>query len=315
MPMHTIITNGKMKNAPRTSRTLYFSLALLFILSACLPSALLAQTAMKDQRYKVAVVDLMILKRQKLGAFQLAKDIGADGVEVDMGGLGSRETFDNQLAVDSVREQFMKKAGSLDLRICSLAMTGFFAQSFAERPTAIKAVQDCINTMKQMQVKVAFLPLGVKGDLVKYPELRPAIVERLKAVGKLAQEAGVVIGIETALDAKGERKLLRDIGSPAVKSYFNFSNALKNNRDLVKELKTLGKKYIVQIHCTDDDGVWLQHDPKINMPDVKKALDKMGWKGWLVVERSRDAKEPSNVKKNFGANTAYVKTVFQTSDR
>jgi len=39
----------------------------------------------KDQRYKIAVVDLMILKRQKLGAFQLTKDIGADGVEVDMG--------------------------------------------------------------------------------------------------------------------------------------------------------------------------------------------------------------------------------------
>ncbi|WP_431200008.1 hypothetical protein ACRQ5D_16410 [Mucilaginibacter sp. P25] len=46
----------------------------------------MAQTSSK-QRYKVAVVDLMILKRQKLGAFQLAKEIGADGVEVDMGGL------------------------------------------------------------------------------------------------------------------------------------------------------------------------------------------------------------------------------------
>jgi L-ribulose-5-phosphate 3-epimerase len=78
-------------------------------------------------------------------------------------------------------------------------------------------------------------------------------------------------------------------------------------------LETLGKKYIVQIHCTDDDGVWLQNDPKINMPDVKKTLDKMGWSGWLVIERSRDAKEPKNVKKNFGANTNYVKSVFQNN--
>jgi hypothetical protein len=30
----------------------------------------------------------MILKRQKLGAFKLAAEIGADSVEVDMGGLG-----------------------------------------------------------------------------------------------------------------------------------------------------------------------------------------------------------------------------------
>ena len=162
-----------------------------------------------------------------------------------------------------------------------------------------------------MNVKVAFLPLGVKGDLVKYPELRVPVVERLQEVGKIAAEAGVVIGIETALDAKGERKLLKDIGSPAIKSYFNFSNALKNNRDLESELKILGSKNIIQIHCTDDDGVWLQNDAKINMPAIKKTLDKLKWSGWLVIERSRDAKEPSNVKKNFGANTSYVKSIFQ----
>lgn len=288
--------------------------ALFTVMEICATATpLQAQSTPAAQRYKVAVVDLMILKRQKLGAFQLTKDIGADGVEVDMGGLGNRDTFDNQLAVDSIREQFSGTAKKLDLEICSLAMTGFFAQSFAERPTAVRAVGDCIRTMQQMGVKVAFLPLGVQGDLVKYPELRPAIVARLKEVGKLAREAGVVIGIETALDAKGELALLKEVHSPAIKSYFNFSNALKNGRDLIKEIKLLGGKNIIQIHCTDDDGVWLQHDPKINMPEVKKTLDQMGWRGWLVIERSRDASDPRNVKKNFGANTAYVKQVFQNS--
>lgn len=270
----------------------------------------MAQTSSK-QRYKVAVVDLMILKRQKLGAFQLAKEIGADGVEVDMGGLGDRETFDNQLANDSIRKVFLNKAKELNLEIPSMGMTGFFAQSFAERPTAVKAVTDCINTMKQMGVKVGFLPMGIKGDLVKFPELRPAIVSRLKEVGKIAEKAGVVIGIETALDAKGELLLLKDIGSPAIKSYFNFENAIRNGRDLDKELQILGKKYIIQIHCTNDDGVWLQNDPKINLEHVKATLDKMGWTGWLVIERSRDAKDPRNVKWNFSANTSYVKSIFQ----
>lgn len=271
-----------------------------------------AQTTSK-QRYKVAVVDLMILKRQKLSAFQLAKDIGADGVEVDMGGLGDRETFDNQLANDSIRKVFLSKAKELNLEIPSMGMTGFFAQSFAERPTAVKAATDCINTMKQMGVKVGFLPMGIKGDLVKFPELRPAIVSRLKEVGKIAEKAGVVIGIETALDAKGELQLLKDIGSPAIKSYFNFENAIRNGRDLDKELQILGKKYIIQIHCTNDDGVWLQNDPKINMEHVKATLDKMGWTGWLVIERSRDAKDPRNVKWNFSANTTYVKSIFQAN--
>ncbi len=253
----------------------------------------------------------MILKRQKLGAFQLTKDIGADGVEIDMGGLGQRETFDNQLANDSIRQLFLNKAKELNLEIPSLGMTGFYAQSFPERPTAVKAVEDCIKTMKQMNVKVGFLPLGIKGDLVKYPELRPAVVERLKAVGKIAEEAGVVIGIETALSATEEVKLLKDIGSPAIQIYFNFANPLQNGRDLYKELAILGKDRICQIHCTNKDSVWLQNDPQINMNQVKLVLHKMGWTGWLVIERSRDATDPRNVKKNFGANTAYMKSIFQ----
>ena len=38
------------------------------------------------QRYRIAVCDWMILERQRLGAFPLAKEIGADGVEVEIAG-------------------------------------------------------------------------------------------------------------------------------------------------------------------------------------------------------------------------------------
>jgi L-ribulose-5-phosphate 3-epimerase len=257
----------------------------------------------KGQRYKVALVDLMILKRQKLGAFQLTKDIGADG--------GNRPTFENQLADPAIRQQFLDKAKELNLEICSLAMTGFFAQSFAKRDGVDRMVQDCIDTMKAMNVKVAFLPLGVNSDLTKNPELRPAVIERLKLVAPKAEAAGVVIGIETSLNATEEAKLLDEVGSKAIKSYFNFANALDNGRDVNNELKILGKKRICQIHCSNTDGVWLQNDTKIDLKQVKKTLDKMKWEGWLVIERSRDQKDPRNVKWNFGANTAYVKSVFQ----
>ena len=267
---------------------------------------------MTNHRYKVAVVDLMILKRQKLGAFQLAKDIGADGVEVDMGGLGERETFDNQLTNAATRQQFLDKTRELGLEIPSLAMTGFFAQSFAERPTVPRMIQDCVDTMQAMNVKVAFLPLGVKGDLTQHPELRPAIVERLKLAGKIAEKAGVIIGVETSLSAADDVKLLNDVGSPAIKIYFNFANAIKHGRDVPTELRVLGKDRICQIHATNEDGVWLENDLKIDLVKVRETLDEMDWRGWLVIERSRDAKDPRNVKKNFSANAAYLKRLFQS---
>ena len=268
--------------------------------------------AITSQRYKIAVCDWMILKRQKLGAFQLTKDIGADGVEVDMGSLGTNETFVSAITTDAaLRQQFLDKARELNLEIPSLAMSGFYAQSFAERPTVPRMTQDCIDTMKAMNVKIAFLPLGGRSDLVKHPELRSNVVERLKIIGAQAEKAGVIIGVESELDADSQIKLLDDVGSPAVKIYYNFASAIQNDRNLIKELLRLGRDRLCQIHCTDQDGVWLQDDPKINMQNVKEALDSMGWSGWLVIERSRDAKDPRNVKKNFSANVAYLKSVFQ----
>lgn len=290
------------------NRRQFLNNAAIVAAALLLPKQLLA--ASKEPRYRIAVCDWMILKRQKLGAFQLTKDIGADGVEIDMGGLGNRPTFDSKLGDPVVRQQFLNKAAELNIAISSIAMSGFYAQSFAERPGVDKMVQDCIDTMVQMKVKIAFLPLGVEGDLIKHPELRPAIVERLKAVGMKATQAGVIIGIETALPAAEEVKLLDEIGSPAIRSYFNFSNALQSGRDLYQELRTLGKR-ICQIHCTDTDGVLLQHNPRIDMRKVKRTLDKIGWRGWLVIERSRDANDVRNVKGNFGANTAYLKSIFQ----
>jgi L-ribulose-5-phosphate 3-epimerase len=263
-------------------------------------------------RYKIAVIDLMILKRQKLSAFELSKEIGADGLEVDMGGLGNRDTFESKLADPAAREEYLAKSKETGVEICALAMTGFYAQSFATRPTYKQMVGDCLTTCQQMGVKVAFLPLGIQGDLRQHPELRPAIVQRLKEVGEMAKKAGVIIGIETALDAKGEVELLKEIGSKNIQIYFNFSNPLKEGRDLISEMKILGKKRICQIHCTDEDGVWLENNTRLNMPQVKATLDKMGWRGWLVIERSRDASlSPRMVKENFGANTRYMKQIFQ----
>ncbi len=264
-------------------------------------------------RYKIGVCDWMILKRQRLGALPLTKEIGADGVELDMGSLGQRDTFENALADVKVRKQFQEEAAKLGIEFCSIAMSGFYAQSFAERPTYRQMLADCITTMTQFNVKVAFLPLGVRGDLNLHPELRPAIVERLREVGKMANDAGEVIGIETALDATGEIALLEEIDSPAIRSYFNFANALQNKRDLLAELRTLGKDNICQIHCTDEDGVWLENNKRLDMSAVKKTLDDMLWTGWLVMERSRDAKNGRDVRGNYGANARYLKKIFQPS--
>jgi len=165
--------------------------------------------------------------------------------------------------------------------------------------------------MKNMNVKVAYLPLGTQCNLVKNPELRPEIIKRLRWAGEQVGKIGGVIAIETSLDATEERKLLKEIGSRYIKSSFNFANAADHKRDISAELKILGKKYLAQIHASNTDNVWLQNDKAIDMPKIKKTLDNMNWKGWLIVERSRDVTQVHDVKANYGANVAFLKHIFQ----
>ncbi len=263
-------------------------------------------------RYKIAVCDWMILKRQKIGSFKLVHELNGDGVELDMGSLGKRETFDNKLRDPHFQQLFRETARVFQLEVPSIAMSGFYGQSFLERANYEELVRECLNAMKVMDAKVAFLPLGgIKAGWEGEPALRAEVVKRLKKVGDMAAAEGLVIGIETQLDAKGDVKLLKEIDSFGIKIYFKFQNALENGRDLCKELKILGKKRICQIHCTDTDGVTLRFNERLDMNKVKKTLDKMGWSGWLVVERSRDKDDVHNVRKNYGTNIEYLKEVFQ----
>ena len=265
-----------------------------------------------QQQYRVAACDWMMLKRQKLGEFQLAHDIGADGVEVDMGPLGKREMFDNKLRDPHFRQLFRSTADSLDIAVPSIAMSGFFAQSLLNRDNYKELINDCLNTMDAMGAAIAFLPLGGSGQEWKEPgEARDKMVLRLHEIGEMALQRNKVVAIRTALDARANLLLLKAVNSQGIKIYYNLQDAVDRGLDVYKDLKKLGAKHIAQIHASLTDSVTLDQDPRIDMHKVKCVLDKMKWRGWLVVERSRNANDVRNVRGNFGTNVAYLKEIFQ----
>jgi sugar phosphate isomerase/epimerase len=265
-----------------------------------------------QQQYQVAACDWMMLKRQKLGEFQLARDIHADGVEMDMGPLGKRVAFDNKLREPQFQQLFRHTADSLGIQVPSIAMSGFFAQSFLKRDNYKELIMDCLQTMQVMGAKVAFLPLGGSGDEWKQPGAEhDEMVRRLCEVGEMAVLLGKVIAIRTQFPARANLSLLKEVGSPGIKIYYNLQDAVDQGIDPCQDMKQLGAKNIAQIHASLTDSVTLDEDPRIDMHRVKKTLDKMKWHGWLVVERSRNADDVRNVRGNYGRNVAYLKEIFQ----
>ncbi len=103
----------------------------------------------------------MILKRQKIGSFQLVHELKGDGVELDMGSLGKREKCSITNCVNLISSSyFVKQLRNYNLEVPSIAMSGFYGQSFLDRANYKELVQDCLHAMRVMNTKVAFLPLG-----------------------------------------------------------------------------------------------------------------------------------------------------------
>ena len=211
------------------------------------------------QKYRVAACDWMMLKRQKLGEFQLAKIIGADGIEMDMGPLGKRPQFDNKLRDRHFQQLFRHTADSLGIEVPSVAMSGFFAQSLITRDNWRDLVADCLKTMDVMGAKVAFLPLGGSGREWQTMTGEPynTLVARLHEAGEMARREGKTIALRTGMDARHTKRMLADVDSKGVKAYFNLQDAVDQGLDPSAELRILGRRRIAQIHASLTDSVTL----------------------------------------------------------
>lgn len=273
------------------------------------PSLVMAQ-----ERYHVGVCDWMILKRQKLGAFELARTIGCDGIELDMGGLGNRDAFDNKLRDDSEAARFKHTADSLGIAVGAVAMSGFYAQDLTKKDTYLQLAADCFDTMDKMgNVEVAFLPLGGCGNSWHTDKAkRAAVVKRLHDIGEAAKARGKRVGIDTPLDAKGNLKLLREINSSGIAIFYKWQTIIENGGDICKDMQRLGAANICAIHASNTDSLWLRDDPAVDLPAIRQTLDKMGWSGWLFVERSRNTTMVRNVKMNYGCNVRTLMETFST---
>ena len=214
----------------------------LFCMMVMAPS-----TPLKAQdRYQVGVCDWMVLKRQKLGAFELAKQLGCDGIELDMGSLGQREAFDNKLRDDLEAAHFKRVADSLGVKVGAMAMSGFYAQDLSKKDTYLSLVGDCFDTMDKMGgVRVAFLPLGGCGnDWTTDKQKRAIIVQRLHEIGEAAKLRGKVVGIDTPLDAAGNLRLLKEIKSQGIAIFYKFQTIVEHGWDIGKDLQKLVKEVV-----------------------------------------------------------------------
>lgn len=280
---------------------------------AALGGGILASSAFRvfaaggDRKFKIGACDWSIQNAGNPAAMKMAREIGLDGVEVSFGKPGDK--FDLRLAEN--RATYLSEAKAQGVEIASLAMGVLNQVPYATDAGAEKWVADCIEVMPKLKQKVVLLAFFGNGDIKGKPELQKEVARRLKRIAPKAEAAGVILGIESYLDAGDHMKILDAVGSPAVQVYYDVANMETMGYDVYREIRRLGRDRICQIHCKENG--FLLGEGKIDFTKVKEAVDEIGWQGWLIIEGAVPAGQP--MFQSYVKNQKFLRGLFPTKGR
>ncbi|MBT8038236.1 MAG: sugar phosphate isomerase/epimerase [Verrucomicrobiae bacterium] len=288
---------------------------LLSVLTVAISSAL-GGSALDKKDHPLGVCDWSIGKTQNPEAFDFAEKLGFDGVQVSFNG-GAFDLRDKM-----VRDQFRAKVKETGVGMASLAMGCLNGVPYSSDPNAEKWVSEVLDVMILMEKeakliedqqladrvrpKIVLLAFFGKGDIKNKPDLTAEVIRRLKKVAPKAEKHGLTLGLETWLSADELLKILQAVDSPAVKVYYDVANAHKMGYDIDQEIKKLGTDHICQIHFKEH-GVVLGNG-EIDFLRLKKRIDSIGYKGWIIAEKATDKK--LGIEKSFQLNQQFMRHLF-----
>ena len=253
------------------------------------------------RRFKLGACDWSIGKLGDPAAFDVAKQIGLDGVQVSLGTVAN----DLHLRRPGVQQQYKAATKKTGLEIASLAIGELNSVPYKSDPRTVQWVSDSIDVCKALGVRVVLLAFFSKGDLRDDPAGVDEVVRRLKAVAPKAEKAGVVLGIESWLSADQHLEILQRVGSPAVQVYYDVCNSNDRGYDIYKEIRQLGKR-ICELHAKENGSLLGQG--KVDFHKVRAALDDIGYRGWVEIEGAVPPGKP--MLESYQANCKFMREIL-----
>lgn len=263
--------------------------------------------------FKISACDWSLRVANTPDSLALAKDIGLDGVEISAtGDVG--ETM--EIADPALRQAYKSAMEETGLEISSVAMGCLNNYPFATDPRAPAWLEQTIEATADLGAKVILLAFFGKGDLrdsggllrrgggLKEAEV-DATVERLIAAAPIAEEAGVILGLENTLSAEENMAIVERVGHPAVQVYYDIGNSTYNGYDVPAEIRQLDA-LMCQIHFKD--GGHALGEGRVDMDAVAAAMRDIQYSGWITLET---AVLNDNVEASFRRNAAFIRTMFQ----
>ena len=231
-----------------------------------------------QRRLHIGACDWSLGLRGKVEALSLARQLALDGVQISMG------TVDNdlQLRNPSVQKAYLAAAQETGVRVGGVALDLMNHVPYKSDPRTEGWVSDSIDVARALGVRVVLLAFFEKGDINGDADAQAEVVRRLRRVAPKAERQDVVLGIESWLSAPDLMRMLEAVGSPHVQVYYDVANSTQMGYDIAAEIRQLGRARICEFHAKENGALLGQG--RIDFAGVRRALDDIGFAGWLQIE-------------------------------
>jgi sugar phosphate isomerase/epimerase len=173
-------------------------------------------------------------------------------------------------------------------------------------PRTEQWVRDSIDVASALGVRVILLAFFEKGDLRDDADGQREVIRRLRQVAPYAEKRGVILGIESWLSAPDHVRIIDAVGSRNVQVYYDVANSTQMGYDIAAEIRQLGRERICEFHAKENG--FLLGQGKIDFAAVRRAIDDIGFTGWLQIEGAVPKGQP--VIESYVQNVRFMRQHF-----
>ena len=256
------------------------------------------------KKFKIGACDWSLGKDSDIAAFDIARQIGLDGIMVNMGSVKNSLHLRNK----KIQDTYLETSHKTGVQISSIAIGELNNVPYKSDPRTEEWVWDSIDVAKHLNAPVILLAFFNKNDLRNDEAGKKEVVKRLKKVAPKAEQNGVILGIESYLNAAEHLDIIEQVGSKNVKVYLDFRNTADAGYDVLKEVKQLGKDLICELHMKENG--FLLGQGTMDWQKISEMLYEMHYygDGWMQIEWSMPDK--ADVLESYQDNLRFLRNLF-----
>ncbi len=256
------------------------------------------------RKFQIGACDWSIRKDSSIEAFDVARQIGLTGIMVNMGS----EKNNLHLREAPIQQSFLEASKKTGVKIASIAIGELNKIPYKSDPRTEEWVWDSVDTAKNLGVTVILLAFFSKNDLRDDEKGKKEVIRRLKRVAPKAEKKGIILGIESYLNAAEHLDIIEQVGSKNIKAYIDFRNTADAGYDVLKEVKQLGKNNICELHIKENGSLLGQGT--LDWTKIRNLLYEMDYygDGWMQIESSIPLQ--ADILESYRHNLKFLRKLF-----